>query len=247
MTDIFETKVVELEKVEFHNPVIVGGFVGSTLTGFISASYIIERLKMHQIAHVKSPHIPPVSVFIGKKLRTPFRVYSNKDGTLIVAICEVPIDDEGLYEISSVLMKWFMERSPKDMIILEGSPVPEIVRDHKVYCIANEDKLKQFTQKGMEPAHSALITGMGGALLNEALAYKLTASTFITPASMNIADPGSVLALIENVNDAFGLRIDTAILEESVKDFHEQLQELVNQYKKAYSKGEKPPSETMYG
>ena len=104
-----------------------------------------------------------------------------------------------------------------------------------------------FTQKGIEPAHSALITGMGGALLNEALAYKLPASTFITPASMNIADPGSVLALIENVNDAFGLRIDTAILEESVKDFHKQLQELVSQYKKAYSKGEKPPSESMYG
>lgn len=247
LTDLFETTVVDLEKVQSHNPVIVGGFVGPTLTGFISASYIIERLKMHQIAHVKSPHIPPVSVFIGKKLRTPFRIYSNKEGTLIVAICEVPIDDEGLYEISSVLLKWFMDKNPRDMVILEGSPVPEIVREHKVYCIANEDKLRQFTQKGMEAAHSALITGMGGALLNESMAYKLPASTFITPASMNIADPGSVLALIENVNDTFGLKIDTAILEESVKDFHTQLQELVNQYKKAYSKSEKPPSESMYG
>ena len=110
-----------------------------------------------------------------------------------------------------------------------------------------EDKLKQFTKKGIEAAQSALITGMGGALLNEALMYKLSASTFITPASMKIADPGSVLALIENVNDAYGLRIDTAILEESVKDFHKQLQELVSQFKKAYNKGEKLPSESMYG
>ena len=247
MTDIFETKVVELEKVDFKNPVIIGGFVGSTLTGFISASYIIERLEMHQFAHVKSPHIPLVSVFIGKKLRTPFRIYSNKDGTLIVSICEVPIDDEGLYEISSVLMKWFMGKNPRDLIILEGSAVAEIVKEHKVYCIANEDKLKQFTKKGIEAAQSALITGMGGALLNEALMYKLSASTFITPASMKIADPGSVLALIENVNDAYGLKIDTAILEESVKDFHNQLQELMDQYKKVYTKGEKPTSESMYG
>ena len=245
--DIFETKVVDLDKVEFHNPVIIGGFVGNTLTGFIASSYIIERLQMHQIAHVKSPHIPPVAVFIGKKLRTPFRIYSNKAGTLIVAICEVPIDDEGLYEISGALLNWFAETNPKDLVILEGSPVPQIVSEHKVYCIANEDQLETFTKRGIEPAHSALITGMGGALLNEALAHKIPAVTFITPASLNIADPGSVLSLIENVNDAFGLRIDTAILEESVKDFHSQLKELMDQYKKMYTKPEKGPSESMYG
>lgn len=245
--EIFETKVVDLDHVEFHDPVIIGGFVGNTLTGFIASSYIIERLQMHQIAHVKSPHIPPISVFIGKKLRTPFRIYSNKAGTLLVAICEVPIDDEGLYEISGALLSWFSEIKPKEMVILEGSPVPQIVSDHKVYCIANEDKLKVFTNKGIEAAHSALITGMGGALLNEALAHKIPAVTFITPASMNIADPGSVLALIETVNGAFGLKIDTAILEESVKEFHSQLQELMDQYKKVYSKGEKPGVDTMYG
>ena len=245
--EIFETKVVNLDKVEFHNPVIIGGFVGNTLTGFIAASYIIERLQMHQIAHVKSPHIPPVAVFIGKKLRTPFRIYSNKAGSIVVAICEVPIDDEGLYEISSALLSWFSEANPKNIVMLEGSPVPQIVSEHKVYCIANEDQLKTFTNRGIEAAHSALITGMGGALLNEAMAHKIPAVTFITPASMNIADPGSVLSLIENVNDAFGLKIDTAILEESVKDFHNQLKELMDQYKKMYTKTEKGPSESMYG
>lgn len=239
--------MVELEKVEFHNPVVLGGFVGSTLTGFIAASYIIERLQLHQIAHVKSPHIPPISVFIGKKLRTPFRVYSNKDGTLMVVICEVPIDDEGLYEISSALLSWIAERTPKEFVILEGAPVPQIVGKHAVYCIANEEKLKEFTDRGLEPAHSALIMGMGGALLNESMAYKMSGVTFITPASVNIPDPGSVLALIENVNDAFGLKIDTAILEQSVKEFHTQLQELISQYKKMYQKTEKPPTESMYG
>ena len=245
--DIFETKVVELEKVEFHNPVVIGGFVGSTLTGFIAASYIIERLGMHQIAHVKSPHIPPISVFVGKKLRTPFRIYSNKAGTIMVVICEVPIDDEGLYEISSALLSWIAERDPKDFVILEGAPVPQIVAEHSVYCVADEDKLKEFTAKGLDAAQSALIMGMGGALLNECLAYKLSGVTFLTPASVNIPDPGSVLALIENVNDAFGLQIDTAILEQSVKDFHKQLQELMSQYRQAYNKPEKPPSESMYG
>ncbi len=245
--DIFETKVVELEHVEFNNPVVIGGFVGATLTGFIAASYIIERLELHQIAHVKSPHIPPISVFIGKKLRTPFRIYSNKGGTLIVAICEVPIEDEGLYEISSALLSWISEKKSKEFVILEGSPVQQIVSEHKVYCVANQEKLKDFTSIGMEAAKSALIMGMGGALMNEAMAYKISGVTFIIPASVNLPDPGSVLALIEGLNKSFSLKIDTGILEQSVQEFHKQLQELMDQYKKAYEKKQKPTSESMYG
>ena len=102
--EIFETKVVDIDHIEFHNPVIIGGFVGNTLTGFIAASYIIERLQMHQVAHVKSPHIPPIAVFIGKKLRTPFRIYSNKAGTLVVATGELfsPLSALNLHLIDKI-------------------------------------------------------------------------------------------------------------------------------------------------
>ena len=247
LNELFETKVVELEDLKFNNPMVIGGFVGNTPTGFIAASYIIERLQLHQFAHVKSPHIPPISVFIGNKLRTPFRIYTNKDGTLIVTICEVPITDEGLYEISSALLSWLADKNAGEYYILEGAPVTQIVNDHMVFCVANEEKLAELTKMGMEAANSALIMGMGGAILNECLARKITGVTFLTQSTVNIPDPGAVLALIENVNDALGLKIDTGILEQSVKDFHRQLQELMEQYKKMYIKQEKPPSETMYG
>lgn len=247
MTDIFETKVVEHEKVEFNKPTVIGGFVGATGTGFIAASYMIEQLHMHQIAHVRSSHIPPVSVFIGKKLRTPFRIYSNEDGKLIVIISEVPIDNEGLYEIAGALLSWVSDKNPEDFVILEGTPVQQMVKDHTVQCVANEKKLKRFTDLGMEPAQSTLITGMGGALLNECMLYGVSGVTFLTRSPISIPDPGSVLALIEAVKKAFGFEIDTSILEESVRSFHEQLQELINQYRKTYKQGEKPTVDTMYG
>lgn len=245
--DIFDTTVVELEKTEFNQPVVLGGFVGPTLTGFIAASYIIERMGLHQIGHVRSPHIPPMAVFIGKKLRTPFRIYTNKEGTLIVMICEVPIDDDGLYEVSQAMMDWLGDKSPQELVVLEGAPTGEIVKEHKVYCIANEQKIEQFTKNGIEAAHSALITGMGGAMLNECLARKVSGTSLITPASINIPDPGAVLSLIQTVNSVFRFRIDTGILEENVKEFHDQLNELMDQYKKFMKKSEKGPVETMYG
>lgn len=245
--DIFDTTVVDLEKVEFNKPVVIGGFVGQTLTGFIAASYIIERMGLHQIGHVRSQHIPPLAVFIGKKLRTPFRIYTNASGTLIVMICEVPMDDEGLYEVSQAIMDWLVGKNPEDVVLLEGAPTGEIVNDKKVYCIADESKLVQYTEHGIEAAHSALITGMGGAILNECLARKIHGTSLITPASVNIPDPGAVLSLIQTVNTVFQFKIDTGILEENVKEFHEQLNELMDQYKKVIKKQQKGPAETMYG
>lgn len=245
--DSFSTRVVDLEKVQFNNPVVIGGFVGNTLTGFIAASYIIERMRLHQIGHVRSPHIPPMAVFIGKKLRTPFRIYTNQGGTLIVMICEVPIDDEGLYEISSALIDWLQDKKPKELLVLEGVPVDGITSEHKVFSIANEQKIKQFIGHGIEPAHSALIAGMGGALLNECLAAKVSGASFITAAPVQVPDPGAVLALIETVNSVFKFNIDTGILEENVKEFHDQLKELIDQFRKATKKSDKGPVETMYG
>ncbi len=246
-SDPIDTSVVDLEKVSFNNPVVIGGFVGPTLTGFIAASYIIERLKLHQVGHVKSKHIPPMAVFIGKKLRTPFRIYTNKGGTLIVMICEVPMGDEGLYEISSAIMTWLEDKNPSELLVLEGAPVENVMAEHKVYSIANDQKIKQFTEHGVEPAHSALITGMGGALLNECLARKVIGTSLITAAPIQIPDPGAVLSLIETVNSVFHFNIDTAILEENVKGFHDQLNELMEQYRKATRRSDKGPAETMYG
>lgn len=245
--DMFETTVVDLEKVEFNNPVVLGGFVGPTLTGFIAASYIIERMGLHQVGHVRSYHIPPMAVFIGKKLRTPFRIYTNKGGTLIVIICEVPIDDDGLYDVSSSLMSWLEDKNLSEIVILEGAPVQEMVKEHQVYSIANEKKLEQFTKNGIEAAHSALITGMGGAILNECLARKIPGTSLITPASTSIPDPGAVLSLIQTVNTVFSFKIDTGILEENVKQFHDQLNELMDQYRKVLKSKDKGPAETMYG
>ncbi len=74
---LFETKVVEFEKLQYNKPVIFGGFIGPGLVGLVTTGYLIEKLNLHEIAHVRSQHIPPVVVFVGAKLRHPFRIYSE--------------------------------------------------------------------------------------------------------------------------------------------------------------------------
>jgi len=131
-----DAQVVEIDKYQAKNPLVILGFVEMTTLGLLTTSYIIEQKGLHQVAQVKSIHIPPVAVFIGGKLRSPFRIYIDKEGKLVVITCDVPVDDEGLYEISSVLLKWLESISPREIVIIDGIPVKGYLENRDVYAAA---------------------------------------------------------------------------------------------------------------
>ena len=58
---------------------IVVGFPGHGLVGNIAAKHIIEELELKWIGSIRSPLIPPVSVFIDGVLAYPYRIYGCKE------------------------------------------------------------------------------------------------------------------------------------------------------------------------
>ncbi len=246
---ILATRIVELEKQDYDRPIVVGGFVGPGLVGLISASYLIEQLNLHQVAHISSQHIPPVAVFVGGKLRHPFRIYRGKNGKLVVVICEVPIDSRGLYEISSVLLSWLVEQvRMKEVIILDGIPVRDIPSHRYAYCVASQKRSEDLKACGVEKASSALIAGFGGSMLSECLSRGVEGLSIITDASITLPDPGAVLTLIETLNSAYQLNVGTEILEENVAQLNRDLNAVAEQYSKiVQDQGELAERKTMYG
>ncbi len=247
---ILATKIVELEDQDYDRPIVIGGFVGPSIAGLISASYLIEQLKLHQIAHVSSQHIPPVTVFVGGKLRHPFRIYRGMNGKLVVMICEVPIDSQGLYEISSALMHWLVDRVRiRELVILDGRPVQEIPDQREACCVASQKKSEYLKAQGIEKASSALIAGVGGSMLCECLSRGVEGLSIITNASVTIPDPGAVLTLIQTLNTAYQLNVGTEILEESVAQLNTDLNAVAEQYSKlAQNQGKRGEKKTtMYG
>jgi uncharacterized protein len=229
---LFQTKVVEMEKPRYDNPIVIGGFVGPGLVGIVTVSYVIEQLNLHEVAHVKSQHIAPVAVFVGERLRHPFRIYTNENGKLVVVVCEVPIDQEGLYEISSIIMDWIEQINAREIVILDGIPVQGIPEEREAFCVAEEGKCKQIGGKGIGHAPAALIGGMGGSILNECLTRRRTGMSLLTPASINLPDPGAALTLINALNSAFDLHIDTKPLEDNVEQLNQYLNTMAEQYRK---------------
>jgi uncharacterized protein len=229
---LFETKVVDFEKMSFNKPIVFGGFVGPGLVGLVTTGYIIEKLNLHEIAHVRSQHIPPVVVFVGAKLRHPFRIYSDDEGKIVALICEMPIDIEGLYEISSVLLDWVEQVKASEIVILDGVPVSGIPEDRKAFSVADESRIEDLQKKGVEAIQSAMISGIGGSILNQCLTRRVRGVSLLSPVSIDIPDPGAPLVLIKAVNQIYDLNIETSELEENVKRLNARLNELAEQYKK---------------
>jgi len=229
---LFETKVVEFRKNQFNEPIVFGGFVGPGLVGLVTAGYIIEKLNLHEIAHVQSQHIPPVAVFVGAKLRHPFRIYTDDLGKVVVMIWEMPIDIEGLYEISSALLDWTDKVHASEIVILDGVGVSGIPQEREAYSVADETRIKQLEQKGITAIQSAMISGVGGSILNQCLTRQVSGVSLLTPVSIDIPDPGAALVLVKSINQIYNLNIGTSELEQNVEKLNERLSELSEQYRK---------------
>lgn len=243
---------MELEKYDYDNPVVIGGFVGPGFVGLISASYLVEQMGLQQVAHVSSQHIPPVAVFVGGKLRHPFRIYRSKNGKFVLIMCEVPIDSEGLYEISSVLLNWFVEQVHlKELVILDGFPVQDIPGKRETHYVASEKRSGELEMHGLDKARSALIGGVGGSILSECLSRGVEGLSLITQASVNMPDPGAVLAMIQTLNSVYKLNVGTEVLEKNVAQLNKELSAVVEQYGKLVAESNQDQGmqnkTTMYG
>src|ERR671918_1195448 len=111
---------VTQKKKRLDSPILIAGFPGPGLVGSISTSYIINRLHMEQIACVESEFIIPGVIYAEGKLRHPFRLYSNEEGSVCVLVCEAPIMIEGMYSVLDTVTKWALNNKVKQVMVLDG-------------------------------------------------------------------------------------------------------------------------------
>jgi uncharacterized protein len=111
-------------------------------------------------------------------------------------------------------------------------PVQGVPQDRKAFGVADESRIKDLEKKGVEAIPTAMITGMGGSVLNQCLTRRMSGVSLLTPVSVDIPDPGAPLVLIKAINQIYDLDIGTAELEENVQRLNARLNELAQQYGK---------------
>ena len=225
--------IVEIEGIEFREPLVIMGFVGAGLVAQIAVNHMIEQRNMKEIAHVRSRYIPPSVVFMDGRLKPPFRIYSDEDGKVCAVLCDAPLPSEGLFEISSALVSWVEEKGAKELVVLEGIPVRGIPKKRESFCAAEPEKREECQAKGakMLSGH-ILIHGMAGSVLSQCLTKKIVGVTFLTPATSFMPDSEGAATLLDTLDDVYGLKVDTSKLLKSAKEIRQQLQEIAQSYQR---------------
>ncbi len=223
-----DTNIHEIKKVELNTPIIFAGFVGAGLVGPLSVGCIIDKLEMEEIGYLRSKHLPPSTVFIQGRLRHPFRLYSNHDGTICAIICEVTLRLEGLYEIVSSILDWAEKKGSHEIVILDG--VASTTHDKKTFCAAEEDLCRVMEDNDISMIPQGFITGVAGGLLNECLVRKIQGVTLLVKANDKRPDPIASATLIDAVNRAYDMNIDTTDLRKEERKIGVDFKELSDKY-----------------
>ena len=222
-----DNQVYEIKKTVLKSPIIFAGFVGAGLVGPLSVGYMIEKLKMKEIAYLRSRHLPPSTVFMQGRLRHPFRLYSNNDGTICAVICEITLPF-GLHDIVNTILDWAEKNGSHEIVILDG--VASRTHDGKAFCAAEEDLCRVMESNDIDMIPQGFITGVAGGLLNECLMRPIQGITLLVKANDKGADPLAAATLLDAVNRAYGLNINTSDLRKKKKRIGEDFRELSDKY-----------------
>ena len=189
---------------------------------------MISELGMKEIGFLRSKHLPPSTVFMQGRLRHPFRLYANKNGSMCAIICEIIINREGLYTIASAILDWAERHGSNEIVILDG--VASKQHGNTAFCAAEVDLCRVMESNGIEMIPQGFITGISGGILNECLIRKISGVVLLAKANESLPDSLASVTLIEAINKTYGMKIDTAELKKQEKQIGNDLKELSDQY-----------------
>jgi uncharacterized protein len=233
------TKVIQ-SKAKLDNPILIAGFPGAGMVGAISTSYVIEKLHMHQIACVESDYIVPGVIYVGGKLRHPFRLYANEEGTVCVLVCESPIMIQGIHSVLDTVTKWALNAKVTEVIVLDGIAIPGMFEGKREPMILSSDGQEAdkanllhdevYNNNKHSFFNTAFIGGTAGGLLSSCLSNGIACKALLIAATNGIPDPEGGAILIESVPKVVeneSLKIDTKELREQGAELRRRMEQIM--------------------
>jgi len=250
----------EFKNIVLKNPVLIAGFPGPGLVGSISVNYLIEKLQMKQIGCVESEFIIPGVIYYDGRLRHPFRLYSNQEGSLCILVCEAPILIRGISSVLNLVMKWCNNNNVQEVLVLGGFSRPGLdnsKREPYIFSSINDYNVqktsfdRKITTTYLEP--TTFIGGIPGGLLSSSLANNIPCTALFIPSRDDLPDAEGAAIIIDEINKITKdekLKVDTAQLRQEGENLKKRMLEFIESLRKEVSRVQKTSGEAepiIYG
>ncbi|MBE0517022.1 MAG: proteasome assembly chaperone family protein [Methanophagales archaeon] len=226
-------RIVEEEGILHKKPIVLEGLPDVGLVGTIAASYIVEKMDYREIGYIESDLFVPVMVIHEGKLKNPFRIYSDKDGGIVVVLSEVAVPPRAVYPLTTALADWFHKIDAKLIISIKGLPVKNRMDIEKpeVFGVGNnEAALGELKDKQVEFLEEGFIAGTYAMMLWECTKRKLSAISLLAQCYPVYPDPGAAVSAIESVKKfSPELTVDVGELLENAEEIKLKARDLMQQ------------------
>ncbi len=240
-----KVEIVELERMDLRDAVVIDGFPSVGLVSSIVANYLIALLKMEYIAVMDSDSFPTLSLIRNGEPLGPARVYARpnlKHGEQQVVVFSTELQPSAalLRDIGTAIMDYSKLQRCKMVISAGGliverdeEPEPEDIGEIAVYGIGSTDSAQEMLlEADAEPFIEGVISGTAGVLLNEGRTRGMDVITLLAEARLDTADARAaalILAAIDQMVLHMNLNVEPLCkeaerLEAQLKVLHKDAQ-----------------------
>lgn len=245
--------------IEFHfaakpklkKPVLVEGFPGLGLVGTISASYLVEKLKMEPLGYITSDQFPPLAAVHNHRPLYPARMYYSTKHDLIVFISEFVIPIGVVNELADRIYEFARKNRVSRIVSLGGITIKG--EQDEVYAIASLPELAPALEKipTVKMIKEGATTGVTGVLLARGAVENYPVISLLAESQEGYMDPKAAAMVLEVLKEMLKFDMDTKALENEAKSIDAKVKNVMShakashaEYKKVQNEGSLGP---MYG
>ncbi|MFH0817771.1 MAG: proteasome assembly chaperone family protein [Candidatus Micrarchaeota archaeon] len=226
-------RIKEVSKFDLKEPILIEGFPGVGLVGTISASYIVEKLKMEPLGYIISEKFPPIAAVHNYIPLHPARIYKSKKYNLVVLFSEFTIPMGVIHHLSTEIIEWAREHKVSKIFSVGGISIESEKKE--VYGIASTQELaKQLEANGIKRIKEGATTGVSGVLLAECASRGFPAASLLAEAKPDFMDPLAAAMVLEKLKGLLGIELDTSELVNESKTIEGKMKNIMDNAKTAH-------------
>ena len=198
--------------------VLVTGFHGIGLVGFIAVDYMVRKLKAERVGWAFTNDMPSVIFASPGDIEMPVEFYKKDDIIFmkVNAIMEREVINEFIEEAIPELKK----KGIREIVVVGGLAVNE----DGVFGIGDEELRKKLKLKKIKT--DVTVFGPMASVMIYAKKDRVPAICVLPNAKPNLPDPEAASRAIRKIARAYGFRISTKDLEKEAKRIENRVKEL---------------------
>jgi uncharacterized protein len=232
-------------KLEDPTETLIAGFAEFGLAGLSAADYLRKELDLEQTGHIAVEELPAVTPFEDGTPRHHTRLFSKPGLDITIAVGELFVPTHAAEPFGDAILEYTESHDVEEVVVLSGVPTAHGPDDHRPFYVASEDyQQARLDGDDVAPMPGGFLDGLNGALMERAIDGPLKGCIFTTPVHQQVPDVEAALRLLEAVEAAYGLGVDTGPLEEFAATVSEQYAELAARLEA--QQDEQMPEDRMY-